>query len=237
MTKSIWSEDFGFTTIEKSEEDAAWKRRFVDEVEKETDRGKVLTIVSFIDELLIGILMAFSPNKEHAEKLLGDLDGCLSSIMHRANIALLLSLIRDVEFKSIQKLARIRNEFAHTWDGTSFDNEKISKIVRSFPPELFIDIDGSNKAKFMRVSSYVIQEILDRSDYAKSLSCILPSVYRDCFDLQPEERRRYLDIRRHRGKVTCHNAKIASTFFDVNGEFLCLKIKLIDPAKPFVVSA
>lgn len=199
MEKQIWSESFGFCAAPKDQEEMLWQARFINEVEKESPRGAVLTIVSFIDELLINLLGAYFPNKSRASKLLADLDGCLSTIMHRANIAFSLALLREKEYKAIKLLARIRNEFAHKWDGTSFESKEIYKLVSSFPAEYFKYFDGTNRAKFNCVASDVVQELLSRSEYASAIHKKLPKVYRDIFDLTDEERKELLK----RQKVNC----------------------------------
>jgi len=193
MKKLIWSKNFGFSAVSKDEEDMHWKTRFINEIEKESPRGAVLTIVSFIDELLIKLLGSYFPNKEHASKLLADLDGCLSTIMHRANIAFSLALLRKKEYEAIKVLARIRNEFAHKWDGGGFDSKEISKLVSSFPGEYFKCIDGTNRAKFNCVASDIVQQLLSRSDYAVELRKKLPKTYKDIFDLSDEERKKLFE--------------------------------------------
>ncbi|MFM0472185.1 hypothetical protein [Paraburkholderia strydomiana] len=130
------------------------------------------------------------PNKTQAEKLLQEMDGCLSTIMYRANIAFARSLLRQKKFDAIKILARIRNEFAHKWDGTAFDNPIISKLIMKFPAEYFIGIAGSNKAKFNRIASEVVQQLLERANYAHDAYKTIPSQYHDYFDLSEEERRR-----------------------------------------------
>lgn len=188
MKKQTWAEHFGFCGAPRNEEEQAWQARFIREVEKESPRGSVLTIVSFIDELLVNLLRSYFPNTAHASKLLADLEGCLSTIMHRANIAFSLALLREKEYRAIKVLARIRNQFAHKWDGTDFDNKEISKLVESFPPEYFEYVDGTNRAKFYCVASDLVQELLSRSDYAATLCTKLPKTYKDIFDRTDEER-------------------------------------------------
>ncbi|HCE2128602.1 TPA: hypothetical protein NG573_004663 [Vibrio parahaemolyticus] len=192
MSKSQWSESFAFIGYVESPEESQWQSRFITEVEKESPRGAVLTIVSFIDELLIKLLKGYFPNKEHGEKLLESLDGCLSTIMHRANVAYALALLREREYKAIKVLARIRNEFAHKWDGTDFNNKQIEKLVNSFPQKYFEYVEGTNRAKFNCVASKIVQELLTRVKYAENICIHLPKEYRDIFDMSDAERREYL---------------------------------------------
>lgn len=195
MGKPQWSESFAFCSTLESEEDIQWQQRFIIEVEKESPRGAVLTIVSFIDELLIRVLYEYFPNKEQGKKLLGSLDGCLSTIMHRANIAYALSLLRKREYDAIKVLARIRNEFAHKWDDTHFNSPEINKLISKFPQKYFEHVDGTNRGKFNCVASQVVQELLRRIEYATAICQELPPEYRDVFDMSFEERCRYLNIK------------------------------------------
>jgi uncharacterized protein YutE (UPF0331/DUF86 family) len=191
-----WSEHFSFCAASKNEEDRDWQARFISEVEKESPRGAVLTIVSFIDELLISLLLSYFPNKGHASKLIENYEGCLGTITHRADIAFSLSLLREEECKAIKLLSRIRNQFAHNWDGMDFNNKKVSFSINSFRGKYFAN--GSNRAKFNCAASNIIQQLLDRREYAVALHNKLPKVYKDIFDLTDEEREIYFK----RGKNT-----------------------------------
>lgn len=193
MEKAKWSESFGFAAAPRSDEERSWQIRFITEVESETTRGAVLNITSFIDELLIKLLSSYFPNTEHAESLLKNLDSCISSIMNRANIAYALALIRKKEFEAIKVIARIRNEFAHKWDGSGFDVGELPKLIAKFPKEYFECIDGSNKAKFNLVCSQIIQELLERHRFASELKARLPKEYRDIFELPLEDRQKIMN--------------------------------------------
>jgi hypothetical protein len=192
MGKSILSESFGFIAASRNHEETEWQARFVAEVEAETTRGAVLNIVSFIDELLIKLLSSYFPNTDHSDSLLTSLDSCLSTIMDRANIAFALALLRKKEFDSIKIVARIRNEFAHKWEGAEFDSGPVSKLIGKLPLDYFEYVDGTNKAKFNRVCSQLIQELLERRRYAKGLNSRLPKEYKDIFDLSLKERQEIL---------------------------------------------
>lgn len=109
MSKAIWSEHFAFSAAPRDNDEMLWQARFIKEVEAETTRGAVLNITSFIDELLIKLLINYFPNTDHTASLLENLDTCMSSIMDRANIAFALALLKKKEFDAIKIIARIRN--------------------------------------------------------------------------------------------------------------------------------
>lgn len=193
MAKSYWSEHFAFIAAPTTEEEMKWQLRFIEEVEAETTRGAVLNITSFIDELLIKLLSSYFPNSEHAKTLFANMDSCISSIMDRANIAYALALLKKKEFEAIKIIARIRNEFAHKWDGSDFDSGAVPKLIDKLPSEYFEYVDGTNKAKFNCVSSQIIQELLERRRYASHINARLPKEYRDIVAPPPlEERQQFL---------------------------------------------
>lgn len=188
MSKSELSESFGFIAAPRSNEEINWQARFIMEVESETTRGAVLNITSFIDELLIKLLLSYFPNSQHADSLLKSLDSCISSIMSRAHIAYALALLKKEEFEAVKIIARVRNEFAHKWDDSGFDSGELPKLIEKLPKKYFEYVDGSNKAKFNFVCSQIIQELLERHHYAAELNRRLPKEYISMFDLTLEER-------------------------------------------------
>ncbi|WLH11462.1 hypothetical protein PSH58_21795 [Pseudomonas hefeiensis] len=193
MSKSTLAESFGFSAMPRNNEEREWQIRFITEVESETTRGAVLNITSFIDELLIKLLSSYFPNTQHADSLLKNLDSCISSIMSRAHIAYALALVRRKEFEAIKIIARIRNEFAHKWDGSGFDAGELPKLIEKLPKDYFEYVDGSNKSKFNFVCSQIIQELLERHHYASELRLRLPEEYMDIFELPLEERQKILN--------------------------------------------
>ena len=64
-------------------------------------------------------------------------------------------------------------------------------------------MDGSNRAKFNRVSSDIIQELLERHRYARRIHDRLPKEYKDIFDLSLEERQKImaLESKRYNGSL------------------------------------
>lgn len=192
MSKLTLSGQFGFMSVARTPEEQQFYSDFYASVEAETLRGKVMNITSYIDESLIHLLSEFFPNTVHANKLLTNMDSCISTIMDRANMAYALSLLRQREFDAIRCLAKIRNEFAHNWKQKDFEVDSIDRIVRKFPEHYFKCLDGTNEAKYMFLSAQIIQDLMHREEYAAQLRKVLPTEYKDIFDLSLEERQQIL---------------------------------------------
>lgn len=174
MEQSLPQETIDFQTIPSTQENMLWQERFYSEFESETTRGKVLNITSFIDELLIKLVSAFMPNTGHTQHLLFSVNTCLSTIMDRANLLLALSILQKDEFDAIKMITRIRNEFAHRWDQSSFDTDAMNKHIKKMPKHYLADYEGSNQAKFHYVCTCVVEALMARQPYATKLGEQLP---------------------------------------------------------------
>lgn len=196
MSTEKLSEGFGFFSAADNNEEAQWQSEFVSQVNSETVRGSVLNITSFIDELLIRLLMSYFPNNKKAREIFLNLDSPMATLISRANIAHALSLLRDDEITAIKIIARIRNEFAHKWESDAFERPDIIKQINKIPSRYLWGHTGTGRAKFNFLSSQIIQELLDRPKYAARINQRLPKVYKDFFDLTIEERQAILATNR-----------------------------------------
>jgi hypothetical protein len=194
------SESFGFFSASNTEDEAQWQCEFVSQVNDETVRGSVLNITSFIDELIIKLLVSYFPNKKKAEQIFLNLDSPMATLVSRANIAHALALLRDDEITAIKIIAKIRNEFAHKWESNAFERHEVIKQINKIPSRYLAGFDGTGRAKFNFTSSQIIQELLERHKYAARISKHVPKAYRDIFDLTLEERQAVLAAERWRAK-------------------------------------
>ncbi|MDD9900930.1 MAG: MltR family transcriptional regulator [Alphaproteobacteria bacterium] len=103
---------------------------FIDVFNSETDRGKVLIALSYIDELLRRTLLAFLTENDVSLKLVDGFNAPLGTLSTRNAIAYSLGLILDIEYQDIETLRKIRNLYAHNVH-TSFENEKIINLCKN----------------------------------------------------------------------------------------------------------
>ena len=200
MSTQKLSESFGFFSAPSTEDEAQWQCEFVSQVNEETVRGGVLNITSFIDELIIKLLISYFPNKKKAEQIFLNLDSPMATLVSRANIAHALSLLRDDEITAIKIIARVRNEFAHKWESDAFERPEVIKQINKIPPRYLAGFDGTGRAKFNFTSSQIIQELLERHKYAARISQYLPKAYQNIFDLPLEQRQAILAAETWRAK-------------------------------------
>lgn len=100
------------------------------QLNKESHRGAVVLSCSFIEDQLRNILASFLIETKETEKLLEGFNAPLGTLSSRAVMAHSLGLITDREYKEIEILKKIRNEFAHNFKAT-FNDQKIIDLCKT----------------------------------------------------------------------------------------------------------
>jgi mannitol operon repressor len=97
-------------------------------LQSESQRGGVLLGAAMLDDCLLKLLKGFMIDnaEDKVEKLLsGGPNAPLGTFSARALSAYCLGLISEDEFKDIEVIRTIRNDFAHNLLEISFDNQSI----------------------------------------------------------------------------------------------------------------
>lgn len=110
--------------------------RFVDELHRETDRGLPLVGAALIDAKLLETLESFFVEGKAAKHLLTEAHGPLSSFSARIDACFALGLIDEFEYHEISLIRKIRNEFAHTKHGLTFQSEKLKSLSATLKSDL-----------------------------------------------------------------------------------------------------
>jgi mannitol operon repressor len=103
---------------------------FLPELNKESDRGRVLISCSYLDELMRRILLAFVIDRDSSPRLFDGFNAPLGTFSTRTAAAYALGLITEREFNECETLRRIRNRFAHDVHA-SFDTQDIRDLCHN----------------------------------------------------------------------------------------------------------
>lgn len=106
---------------------------FLHEFNKESDRGAVLIAASILDDRLNEILKSFLADVPASEELLVGFNAPLGTFAARISAAYSLGLIQENEFKEINLIRKIRNEFGHKWKGIDFKTQKVCQLCAQLP--------------------------------------------------------------------------------------------------------
>lgn len=97
---------------------------YLDGLNKESPRGRVLISTGYLEQMLEDILRAFMLDQPSVDDLFAGGSAPLSSFSARAKVCYTLGLISGDEYDDIDEIRRIRNKFAHEMHA-SFDDQSI----------------------------------------------------------------------------------------------------------------
>lgn len=125
--------------MNKSEENT-WHEmfaKFLDEFQKESDRGAAMLAASMLDQKLKTILENYLINCKSTKSLLEDAYSPISTFNARIQLAFSLGLIPEYEFNECEIIRKIRNVFAHEFQlEFSFNNDKVARQCRNLKSPL-----------------------------------------------------------------------------------------------------
>jgi mannitol operon repressor len=149
----------------KSEPEIEELGLFLSKLNKESDRGAVLISGTMLDERLESILNSFLLKHKSSEELLHGFNAPLGTFSARIAACLSLGLIQTNEYDELNLIRKIRNEFAHTWDNTSFETGKVKDLCSRLPwlgPK-DLEVGSTSKQRFNFAIAILLSDFLWRA--------------------------------------------------------------------------
>lgn len=95
------------------------------------DRGLILSLAAFAEEALGRLLEAFMLPGQASKDLLSGFNAPLGTFSSRIKASYALGLINEEQFRDLEYLRKIRNEFAHAWEYVSLSQAKLASLASS----------------------------------------------------------------------------------------------------------
>lgn len=96
------------------------------------DRSLVLTMAAFAEDTLGLLLLDYLREPKQAKELVNGFSAPLGTFSARIKAAFVLGLIRKDGYQTLEILRKIRNKFAHNWDGVSLDRADVRSLIKQF---------------------------------------------------------------------------------------------------------
>ena len=146
-------------------------KSFLSEFHKESERGAALLAGSMIDDRLAEVLRAFLVGGKASKALLEGFNAPLGTFAARTAACASMGLISEREFKEIETIRSIRNEFGHKL-AVTFESQKVAALCAN----LTMSIDGmvppgkipsptAPRNKFITAAVSVIIHLVNRPHY------------------------------------------------------------------------
>lgn len=139
---------------------------FLNDFNKETERGAVLSATAYIDHLLERTLAAFLIANDSGFNLTNGFNAPLGTFSARIAACHAMGLISEQEFKECNLLRKIRNRFAHEIRLSFRDAELIglcSSLTYSARPYGEVKVD--TRSKFTTAAVALIMNLINRPHY------------------------------------------------------------------------
>jgi hypothetical protein len=95
------------------------------------DRGLVLSLSAFAEDALGSLLKAYLIPSEASTQLLEGFNAPLGTLSARIKAAYAMGLITKNQFSDLERLRKIRNDFAHTWKPTSLAQPRLAALAQA----------------------------------------------------------------------------------------------------------
>lgn len=93
------------------------------------DRSLVLTMAAFAEDTLELLLLNYLRESKQAKELVNGFNAPLGTLSARIKAAFVLGLIRKDGYQTLEIMRKIRNKFAHNWNGVSLDRDDIANLI------------------------------------------------------------------------------------------------------------
>lgn len=119
------------------------------------ERGLVLTLAAFAEDTLGQLILAYLRPVDQSKELVEGFNAPLGTLSARVKTGYALGLLSQPQFADLDRLRRIRNEFAHTWEECSLDSGKPASLVGQMSPSR-LDGPKPNEGPAVRLRSCVL---------------------------------------------------------------------------------
>jgi hypothetical protein len=108
--------------------------RFMAVIGHQDERAMVLSMAAFLEDTLGRILLAYLRDCKATRDLVEGFNAPLGTLSARIRAAYSFGLIEESTFKDLEILRRIRNHFAHDWEGVSLQRNDIAALLGQLQP-------------------------------------------------------------------------------------------------------
>ena len=139
---------------------------FLEDLNKESDRGAALVCGAMLDALLGKTISAFLIEHKDMKKLLNGLNAPLGTFSSRIIMAYSLGLISEEEYEECNRLRSVRNEFSHRVH-QHFTDQKVQDVCSNlrFAAQNIPLHPNLPRAQFLTSATALILTLTNRPHY------------------------------------------------------------------------
>jgi hypothetical protein len=135
--------------------------RFQAVVRQQDDRGLALSLAAFTEETLARLLLTYLREGKQSKELVEGFNAPLGTLATRMKAAYAVGLLTDDQYRDLEIARKIRNEFAHDWEGVSLDRQDIKAMIGQLKGYTFDQkpIEGGPRERLLISVSTILAEL------------------------------------------------------------------------------
>lgn len=135
--------------------------RFQQLVRKHDDRGLALALAAFAEDTLGRLLLIYLIDGKQAKNLVEGFNAPLGTLATRVKAAYAMGLLTPEQYEDLEIARKIRNEFAHNWEGVSLDRPDIKSMIGQLHRYTFdqTPIEGDSREILLESLSNILVEL------------------------------------------------------------------------------
>ncbi len=166
------------------------------------ERGLVLSLAAFAEDALGHLLKSFLIPSEATSQLLEGFNAPLGTFSSRTKAAFAMGLVTTEQYQDLERLRKIRNEFAHAWRSVDLSKQNLASLVDAmnysrigdrFPESLAEKVQSAMTSLLAELRSSAQQISVQRSQARTIGNHLIRGFRGEGFDLQLQEAQRELE--------------------------------------------
>lgn len=135
--------------------------RFMKLVHCQDDHAMVLSLATFIEDTLGRLLLAYFRNCKATRELVQGFNAPLGSLGTRIKAVYAFGMVTEDQFRDMESLRKVRNRFAHNWEGVSLNDNDIKAMVGQLSGYTFDHkpIEGGTRERLLATLTNVCIEL------------------------------------------------------------------------------
>jgi hypothetical protein len=129
MTKEDASPDQQPETHASGDPDLDSLHRFQSAVRQQDDRALVLSLAAFAEDTLGRLFLVYMREEKQARELVEGFNAPLGTFSARIKAAFTFGLLTREQFEDLEIARRVRNAFAHNWEGISIESPDVKALI------------------------------------------------------------------------------------------------------------
>lgn len=117
--------------------------RFMTIIKRQDERALVLSFATFVEDTLGRLLVAYFRNCKATKELVVGSSAPLGTLGTRIKAVFAFGLVTEQQYKDMEILRKVRNQFAHNWEGVSLERNDIAAMVGQLSGYTFTGISDS----------------------------------------------------------------------------------------------